>query len=108
MAKDLTEALRLLTGVDPNSLTNSPEPLKDRGAAAKQKASTLNTAKGSGGGSGGGPFTETDYADRTYWATRMKTTPDGIFTMALKPIKKIKMTDAAGGDASILLKDPPP
>lgn len=108
MAKDLTEALRLLTGVDPNSLTNSPEPLKDRWSAAKQKSSTLNTAKGSGGGSGGGPFTETAYADRTYWATRMKTTPDGIFTMALKPIKKIKMTDAAGGDASILLKDPPP
>jgi len=107
MAKALTEALRLLTGVDPNSLTNSPEPLKDRGAWAKQKASTLNTAKRAGA-SCSGQFTETAYADRTYWATRMKTTPDGIFTMALKPIKKIKMTDAAGGDASILLKDPPP
>ena len=64
MAKDLTESLRLLTGVDPNSRTNSPEPLKDRGAAAKQKASTLNTVKASTG-SGGGPFTETAYADRT-------------------------------------------
>lgn len=107
MSKDLTEALRLLTNVDPNSITGTPEPLKDRGAAAKQKASTLNTAKGSGAG-GAGPFTETLYTDRTYWAVRMKTTPDGIFTMALKPIKKIKMVDSAGGDATHFFADIPP
>lgn len=106
MSKDLTEALRLLTNVDPNSITGTPEPLKDRGAAAKQKASTLNTAKGGAGS--GGPFTELDYADRTFWAVRMKTTPDGIFTMALKPIKKIKMVDAGGGDATLNFVDIPP
>ena len=54
MSKDLTEALRLLTGVDPNSISGKPEPLKDRGAIEKQKSSTLNTAKGSGAGSSGG------------------------------------------------------
>lgn len=105
MSKDLTEALRLLTGVDPNSLTNSPEPLKDRGAAAKQKASTLNTAKGSGSGIAS-PLVETDYADREFHTEIMIASTDGLFTLRIKPVKKIFMKDALSNDVLLEFKSP--
>lgn len=105
MAKDLTEALRLLTGVDPNSLTNSPEPLKDRGAAAKQKASTLNTAKGSASGIAS-PLVETLYADREFHTAIMIASTDGLFTLRIKPVKKIFMKDATNSDVVLEFKSP--
>jgi len=105
MSKDLTEALRLLTGVDPNSLTNSPEPLKDRGAAAKQKASTLNTAKGSASGIAS-PLVETAYADRTWHSDTTINSTDGIFTLVIKPVKKVFFKDALNADVEMEYKSP--
>lgn len=105
MAKDLTEALRLLTGVDPNSLTNSPEPLKDRGAVAKQKASTLNTAKGSASGIAS-PLVETSYAARTWHADTTINSSDGIFTLVIKPVKQVYFKDAVNADVEMEYKSP--
>ncbi len=105
MSKDLTEALRLLTGVDPNSITGAPEPLNNRGAAAKQKASTLNTAKGSGSGIAS-PLVETDYADREFHTAIMIASTDGLFTLRIKPVKKIFMKDALSNDVLLEFKSP--
>ncbi len=105
MSKDLTEALRLLTGVDPNSLTNSPEPLKDRWAAAKQKSSTLNTAKGSASGIAS-PLVETSYAARTWHADTTINSSDGIFTLVIKPVKQVYFKDAVNADVEMEYKSP--
>lgn len=105
MSKDLTEALRLLTGVDPNSLTNSPEPLKDRVAAAKQKVSTLNTAKGSVSGIAS-HLVETAYADRTWHSDKTINSTDGIFTLVIKPVKKVFFKDANSADVVMEYKSP--
>lgn len=106
MSKDLVEAVRNMIAPDTSGVALNP--MVSRGAASPQTSAAL--LKGSGGGSAGGigPFTETAYADRQFWASRMKTTPDGIFTLALSPIKKIKMLDANSGDASLFFADIPP
>lgn len=105
MSKDLTDALRLLTGGDPNSLTNSPAPLADRGAAAKQKASTLNTAKGAGS-SVSSPLVETDYSARTWHSDTTISSSDGIFTLVIKPVKKVFFKDALNADVEMEYKAP--
>lgn len=104
MSKDLGEALRLLTGTDPNAISDAPKPLNDRGAAAKQKASTLNTAKGSGGG---GPLTETAYTARTWYGPRSLQSVDGVWTLIMKPIKSISFTDAQSNPLVMNFDDKP-
>lgn len=105
MSKDLTEALRLLTGVDPNSITGAPEPLNNRGAAAKQKASTLNTAKGSASGVAS-PLVETAYADRTWHPDMTINSSDGIFTLVIEPVKQVFFKDAVNADVVMEYKAP--
>ena len=62
------------------------------------------------GRSGGGiasPLTETAYADRTWWDSRVTATPDGLFTLAWTPLKSIKMQDAGSEEVVLNFKDAP-
>lgn len=57
-------------------------------------------------GQGGADATleESDAALREYYASRIITTTDGLFTLEVRPIKRVALVD--GG--AILFKEPPP
>ncbi|MDV3443733.1 hypothetical protein R0G64_30400, partial [Pseudomonas otitidis] len=46
--------------------------------------------------------------DRDYYCTVVVATSDGIFTMEIKPIKALKLTDADGADVVVNLAEPAP
>ena len=46
---------------------------------------------------------ESDAALREYFGARLLTSSDGLFTIELRPIKKIVLT----GDGALIFKDPP-
>jgi len=54
---------------------------------------------------GGGAFVESDYALREYWPATTITTSDGLFTLEIKPIKKIALE---GGGAAEFKQPPTP
>lgn len=59
--------------------------------------------------SGGGvasPLVEADYANREFHAERTLVTPDGFFTVAYRPLKTLKMTDANGDEVVFSFKAP--
>ena len=61
-------------------------------------------------GTGGGvasPLTEFAYAERTFWAQRTTTTPDGLFTLAWSPLKSIRFLDANSAEVVLNFKDAP-
>ena len=70
-------------------------------------ASAPIATPGSSSGGIAGPLTETAYADRTWWASRVTATPDGLFTMAWTPLKSIKMQDAGLDEVVFNFKDAP-
>lgn len=104
MSKDLTEALRILTE-QANGGSQTPVPMTDRGAAARVTGSAL---LGGGGAPGGiaSPLTETAYADREFHSVKTITSTDGLFTLKIKPVKKIKFKDAGNADVEIVFKAP--
>lgn len=104
MSKDLTEALRILTE-QANAANSAPPAMSDRGAASRVTGSAL---LGGGGAKGGiaSPLTETAYADREFHTVKTITSTDGLFTLKIKPVKKIKFKDAANADVEIIFKEP--
>lgn len=54
-----------------------------------------------------GPLAEQAYADRQFWSSRVMSTPDGMFTMAVRPLKELKLRDANGDTVVLTFKDPP-
>ena len=104
MSKDLTEALRVLTE-QANGGAQQSAAMSDRGAAARVTGSAL---LGGGGEKGGiaSPLTETSYAAREFHATQTITSTDGLFTLKIKPVKKIKFKDAGNADVEIVFKAP--
>lgn len=103
MSKDLTEALRALTENAP-----APEPYepKARGLAPKVKSAAALTLSGSSDGGIASPLTETAHADRTYHAQTILTTTDGFLSIVLRPINKVKFTDANGATVEMIYKAP--
>ncbi len=61
-------------------------------------------------GTGGGvasPFTETDAGDRTYFSTpRPIESTDGVFTIEVRDIETLDMTDANGNDIQFIFSQP--
>ena len=105
MSKDLTEALREATGQTyyqaytswrPNSLPQAPTPapIPPRTGAAR---SALPAAEGEFA------FVESDYALREHYTQRVVRSSDGIWSFAIKPIKKIHLE----GNATMEFKEPP-
>lgn len=52
------------------------------------------------------PLTEPDYDQREYYDTELKTSSDGLFTLPIKPIKKLVLQDANKAAVVIELADP--
>lgn len=103
MAKDLTEALRLLT--EQGGAGGGGAPLKVRGEAPAQKSAALNAGKSSGGATG--PFIEIAYTNRLWHNQRTTQTPDGLFTVAWKPLKGVTMLDGNGQTVVFTYQDAP-
>jgi hypothetical protein len=109
MSKDLTEALRVLTE-QANGGAQQPAAMSDRGAAARATGSALLGGASQGGSPQGGiasPLTETAYGDRTWYAERTIASSDGIWSLKIKPLKSIKLTDANSAEVVINLKNRP-
>lgn len=108
MAKDLTAALQALT-----EEANGQSSRVDKALPAGKPVSAIPERSGSSapsGGSGKGiasPLTEVDYTGREWFAEKAITSTDGIFTLKLKPIKKLTMTDALGNVVVFNFKSPP-
>lgn len=45
---------------------------------------------------------------REYYATQLKTSSDGLFTLPIKPIKTLNLKDANGAEVVIKLAEPKP
>lgn len=106
MSKDLTEALRALS-LDPSVATPAPEPLKTRGGAPAQKSAALNSGKSAGSSGTVGPFTEANYANRTWYNQRTTQTPDGLFTVAWKPLHVLPLLDGNSDTVTFTFQDAP-
>lgn len=108
MAKDLTEALHALT-----EEARGQSSRVDVALPAGKPVSAIPERSGSalpGGGGGQGiasPLTETDYAAREWYGEKAISSTDGIFTLKIKPVKKVTMADAQGNIAVFNYKSPP-
>jgi len=97
MAKDLTADLDSLMRALRDQDDNAPLPApKARGAFPSTSASGVEAAPKSTGGGAVGDLTETAYADRTFWSDLVLTSSDGIFSLQIKQLKRIQMTDSNG------------
>jgi hypothetical protein len=108
MAKDLTEALHELTeqARGQTSRANASLPAGKPVSAIPERSGSSVPSGGSGQGIAS-PLTEVDYAVREWYTEAALTSTDGIFTIKLKPIKKITMTDALSNVVVLNFKGPP-
>lgn len=103
MSKDLTEALRALT--EQSAGENKPQPLANRGGAPAVTSAAL--LGGSGAKTGiASPLVETAYSAREFHDPTTITSTDGLFTLRIKPVKKIYMKDAGAADVVLEFKAP--
>lgn len=104
MAKDLTEALRSLTEASgQTSRVDKALPERPNPPAIPARTGSAGPVATPGAGGIASPLTETDFADREFYATGWKTT-DGLFTMPA--IKKIKFLDANSQEVVFDFKEP--
>lgn len=95
MAKDLTAALARLTEEASGTTTLSAKVLQDAKTATEIPPRVgFARPKYSTAGGIASPLTETAYADRTYWSDKTITSTDGLITIVIAPIKKMKFADA--------------
>ena len=102
-SKDLTEALHKLT-MEAQGQPSAIPAMKARGAAPAVTASALLGGSGSGGIAS--PLKETAYTNRTFHSTVNITSSDGIFTLVIKPVKKVFFKDALNADVEMEYKSP--
>lgn len=69
-----------------------PEP---RGAKPAEVGRSASPAASGSGGGGGGTLDELDYSQREYWPVINKVSTDGLFTLQIKPIKSILLSDGS-------------
>lgn len=97
MAKDLTAALAELTEQAAGKTSRSDKVLYP---AAKPDAVQGRIGKPSSKSSTGsgisGPLTETDYADRTWFAEETILSTDGLIAMRVRRVKSISFVDGSG------------
>ena len=91
---DLSAALDAATRAGSTTLTEkklsevrTPPAIPPRSGSAAPVA----VPGSSGGSTGGGTWTETAYADRTYWSEQVFVTTDGMFAFKYPPIKSVKL-----------------
>jgi hypothetical protein len=105
MARDLTEALRALTesGIGKSSRRDTRLPAAPEPPAIPARTGKAGPTSAPGAGGIASPLTETDFADREFYATGW-TTADGLFT--LPAIKTLKMRDANDQEVVFEFKEP--
>jgi len=108
MAKDLTAALQALTEEARGQTSRIDRALPAVAPASAIPARSGTALPTAGAGQGiASPLTEADYALREWHPEKNITSTDGIFTLKLKPIKKLIMTDALGGVVVFNYLSPP-
>lgn len=108
MAKDLTAALAAISG----GYSGSRQDTRLPGAAALPGIPARTGTAGpqsAGTGTGGiaSPLVETSYTDRQWFSDRSIVSSDGLFTMRVRAIKVIKLTDANANAVEIQYKEAP-
>ena len=108
MSSQLKTSLAKLAG-ESKAWNERIKTLPDRKPIPAQTGIGKPPAATSGATAGGGiasPLTETSYADRQYHDEVTWQTTDGLFVVVVKPIKKLKFTDANGAAVEMILKQP--
>lgn len=104
MSKDLTEALRKLT--EDQIREDKSRALATRGQAPAVTSAALLAGGGAKSASIASPLVETAYADRTWHSDVTLNSSDGIFTLVIKPVKKVFFKDANSADVVMEYKSP--
>ena len=99
LQQDLKRLTKERPGIAPLSGAVAPNPI-----ASKTAIGTATKVAEAGIAS---PLTETDYADRTWYATAMLTSTDGLFTLEYQLPASISFRDAAGAQVELILQDEP-
>ncbi|MCJ8168627.1 hypothetical protein [Atopomonas sediminilitoris] len=81
--------------------------LARRGQLKGQRRVAEYKAPASGGGGISSPLTETSAAARTHWPEQTLTSSDGLFTFAIKPVKKVTLRDADNAEVEMIYAQPP-
>lgn len=97
MSSELQKAINKLVEIRPGWKEFVPPPAKGAKEAVVGKG-----VPGGGGKSAGGGFDESDYTLRQYWPAVNLASSDGIFVVAVEPIKSIALT----GNAQATFKEP--
>lgn len=99
---DISKSLQKIGAVD--GAEGSHQPLVPKPAQGKKPAVVGKGAPAATAAGSDGSFVETAFADRTYWPDETVSSTDGVFTLILKPIKKVSLQ----GGGSIQFADPSP
>lgn len=108
MSKDLTAALRQLTG---GQKTQALEPPQSRGSARRVVSAAPppgGTSKSGGGAAIASPITEVSYASRQYYSqNKVITSPDGFAQIIIRPLRSVSFTDANNNPVEMIYQAPP-
>lgn len=85
---------------DVNSLVDPQEPTQ--GTPANRSRDPIESTRGIGyardtGGGGGGPFTEANADERSFYDEVSVESSDGLLTLNIRPIEQVIMTAGDGG-----------
>lgn len=107
MAKDLTQALQLLTEQAQGQTSRVEKTLPAGKSATEipQRAGTGGPPRARGAGIAS-PLIETDYADRTWHDDVSVVSSDGLFSIVVRPVKTIDFKDAVESPLTIEFKPP--
>ena len=102
--RDLQEAIQDLVNrgqaktpdVQPHRPRDGVQPGRVK-AAPKATSDTAGIAS---------PLTEPNVTAREYHETQLVTSADGLFTLPVKPVKKLVMADANGSEVVLKFNDP--
>lgn len=104
MSKDLTDALREMMGQNVANVVPAPQP---RGVAPKAiSAARLPGGASSSAGGVKSPWIEHAYAERTFWPTQTVNSSDGVFTLQIQPVRRVRLRDPGDAEIAIEFKAP--
>ena len=96
---DLQRLTKTRPGIQPLPGAATPAPILAKTALGTNSAVAAQAGIAS-------PLTETAYADRTWHTEQNVTSTDGLFTLQVRAVNAITMTDANGSQVQLVLADP--
>jgi hypothetical protein len=105
--RELIDDARRALGLKPSA----PGEFIPHSARSSITGTRVSVPKGKGTAGIASPLTEgidasTGEPARSYYGTQLKTSSDGLFTLPIKPIKTLNLTDANGAVVVIQLAEP--